>query len=85
MAFVYSRGNIILKGPNGERCRLKAGIIGPVPEWAVNTPYFEALVKDGKIVVTAGKKDSAIEAEVKTSEVKEKARTKAAIKKANKE
>ena len=39
------------------RVRVKKEHVGEVPDWACKTPYFEALVNDGKIVIPASHKD----------------------------
>ena len=55
--WVYSRRNIVIPGPVGEQpLRLQKDGFGEVPEWAAETPYFQALLADGKIVLS-GKKD----------------------------
>lgn len=79
MAFVYSRGNILFRGPNGEMFRLQKDAVANVPEWAAKTAYFEALIKDGKIVTAELKKDSKIADEIIEAEVKEQEKTKALI------
>lgn len=79
MAFVYSRGNILFRGPNGEMFRLQKDAVANVPEWAAKTAYFEALIKDGKIVTAELKKDSKIADEIIEAEVKEKEKTEALI------
>lgn len=49
--FVLSKRNIILPAPDGSAAvRLRAGMMETVPDWAAETDYFRALVKDGKIV-----------------------------------
>ena len=51
--FVLSKRNIILPAPDGSAdVRLRAGRRETVPDWAAETPYFKALVRDGKIVPT---------------------------------
>ena len=48
---VLSKRNIIIPAPDGSTSvRLRAGLMEKIPDWAVNTPYFRALVLDGKIV-----------------------------------
>ena len=50
--FILSRRNIILSTVSGdETLQVKAGWLGEVPDRFCNTPYFRALVKDGKISV----------------------------------
>lgn len=49
--FVLSKRNIVLPAPDGSAAvRLRAGMMETVPDWAAETDYFRALVKDGKIV-----------------------------------
>ena len=50
---IFSKRNIVIPGPSGEKFRIKKGFIGPVPDWAAKTPYFQALQRDGKIVSVA--------------------------------
>lgn len=48
---VLSKRNIIIPAPDGSTAvRLRAGLMEIIPDWAANTPYFRALVRDGKIV-----------------------------------
>ena len=49
---VYSKRNIILPGPDGQKFRLKKDCIGPVPEWAEKSAYLKALAADKKVVIT---------------------------------
>lgn len=56
--FVYSKCNVILPSLDGSiRVKVKKEHVGEVPDWACKTPYFEALVNDGKIVIPASHKD----------------------------
>jgi len=56
-AFIVSNRNIVIPGPAGaEPCRLTRGYMGPVPDWVPKTAYFKALVSDGKIVLSQGRK-----------------------------
>ena len=73
--FVLSKRNIEISAPDGSAViRLRAGAMATVPDWAVNTEYFKALVADGK-VVPSGKSDKATQAaaekKVKTRRGKE--------------
>ena len=73
--FVLSKRNIILPAPDGSAAvRLRAGMMETVPDWAAETPYFKALVRDGKIV-PSGTSDretqTAAEKKVKTRRGKE--------------
>lgn len=72
---VLSKRNIIIPAPDGSTSvRLRAGLMETVPDWAVGTPYFQALVADGKLV-PSGKSDrstqAAAEKKVKTRRGKE--------------
>ena len=51
--FVLSKRNIIIPAPDGSvSVRLAREQLAEVPDWAAKTDYFQALVKDGKIVLT---------------------------------
>ena len=73
--FVLSKRNIVIPGPDGSAAvRLARGQMSTVPDWAADTPYFKALVADGKLVPTGtGDKDTqaADEKKVKTRRGKE--------------
>lgn len=59
---VLSKRNIIIPAPDGSTAvRLRAGLMEIVPDWAVKTLYFKALVKDGKIV-PSGRSDKEAQA-----------------------
>lgn len=75
MAFVYSRGNILFRGANGEQYSIKKDAVAMVPEWVEKTPYYAALIKDGKLVAAEAKKDSVVADEIVKGEAKEKAKT----------
>ena len=65
--FVVSKRNIEIPAPDGSTVvRLRAGLMETVPDWAVNTEYFKALVGDGKIVPSDKSDRSAAEKKVKT-------------------
>lgn len=56
--FILSNRNIVLCTRNGDESRLiRRGFIGEVPDRFCNSPYFDALVKEGKIVLSATTKD----------------------------
>ena len=55
--FAVSKRNILLPGPNGERFFLKKDCEGPVPGWAEHSSYFQALVEDGKVILSASGTD----------------------------
>lgn len=73
--FVLSKRNIIIPAPDGSQSiRLAREQLTDVPDWAVETDYFRALVKDGKIVPTDKSDKStqeAAEKKVKTRRGKE--------------
>lgn len=52
---VVSKRNILLPGPDGETFHMPRDYMGPVPDWAEKSAYFQALVSDGKVIVSAGK------------------------------
>ena len=59
---VLSKRNIVIPAPDGSTSvRLRAGPMETVPGWAVKTPYFQALVADGKIV-PSGRSDKEVQA-----------------------
>ena len=73
--FVLSKRNIIIPAPDGSTAvRLAREQLAEVPDWAVKTEYFQALVADGKIV-PSGRSDksaqAASEKKVKTRRGKE--------------
>ena len=72
---VLSKRNIVIPAPDGSTAvRLRAGLMETVPDWAVKTPYFQALVADGKIVPsdrTDKSAQAAAEKKVKTRRGKE--------------
>lgn len=64
--FILANRNIILPDKSGvSSFMVKSGALCEVPDQFCDTPYFYALVKDGKIAVPAGKKDSQV---IKASE-----------------
>ncbi len=61
--FVFSSRNVILPSPDGSRAfPVSRGFVGEIPDWAADTDYFRALVKDGKISLPASHKDRDVEA-----------------------
>ena len=72
---VLSKRNIVIPAPDGSTAvRLRAGLMETVPDWATKTPYFQALVRDGKIVPSDRSDKSAqaaAEKKVKTRRGKE--------------
>lgn len=73
--FVLPKRNIEIPAPDGSTAvRLARGQMSTVPDWAVDTPYFKALVADGK-VVPSGTSDretqAAAEKKVRTRRGKE--------------
>ena len=60
--FIASKRNIILPSPDGKRhCRVSRDYVGEIPDWAAETDYFCALVKDGKISVPESHSDADVE------------------------
>ena len=60
--FVLSNRNVILPSPDGSRaCPVSRGFVGEIPDWAADTDYFRARVKDGKISLPASHKDRDVE------------------------
>lgn len=60
--FVFSSRNVILPSPDGSRAfPVSRGFVGEIPDWAADTDYFRALVKDGKISLPASHKDTDVE------------------------
>lgn len=56
--FIAAKRNILLPSPDGSRTHFVGrGFVGEIPGWAAQTPYFQALVKDGKIVLPESGKD----------------------------
>lgn len=51
---VFSKRNIIIPGPNGEKFRLNKDQGATLPAWAENLPYLKALEKDGKVILSDG-------------------------------
>lgn len=51
--FVLSKRNVIIPAPDGSTAvALRRDVMTDIPEWAAQTNYFQALVRDGKIVPT---------------------------------
>lgn len=73
--FVLSKRNIVIPAPDGSTTvRLARGQMSTVPSWAANTPYFKALVADGKLVPSGTsdrEEQAAAEKKVKTRRGKE--------------
>ena len=60
--FVLPKRNIILPSPDGSvSVRLARDVMTNVPDWATETGYFQALVRDGK-VVPSGRSDKSAQA-----------------------
>lgn len=71
--FVVANRNIILPSADGaQEYLLPRGYIGSIPDWAAATPYFAALVQDGKIGVPEGRKDAEVERAAKAPARKKK-------------
>lgn len=61
--FIYSNRNVILRSQDGAQSYpVHRGFVGEIPEWAGDTDYFRALVKDGKISLPASHKDKDVQA-----------------------
>lgn len=61
--FIYSDRNVILRSRDGAQAYpVRRGFVGEVPDWAGDTDYFRALVKDGKISLPASHKDRDVQA-----------------------
>ena len=59
--FIYCKRNLILPSADGTvKKQLKKEFIGEIEDVFCRTPYFSALVADGKIIVT-GKTDKALD------------------------
>lgn len=73
--FVLPKRNIILPSLDGSvSVRLARDVMTNVPDWATETGYFQALVREGKIVPsgTSDKEEQkAVEKKVKTRRGKE--------------
>ena len=51
--FVLCKRNVIIPAPDGSTAvALRRDVMTDIPEWAAQTNYFQALVRDGKIVPT---------------------------------
>ena len=61
--FIYSNRNVVLRSRDGaQACPVRRGFVGEIPDWAGDTDYFRALVKDGKISLPASRKDRDVQA-----------------------
>ena len=49
---VFSKRNIVIPGPDGQKFLLKKAGIGPVPVWAEKSAYLMALASVGKFGIT---------------------------------
>lgn len=68
--FIMSRRNIELPCKDGAQIhRVAKDFVGEIPDWAAGTPYFRALVADGKIVVPASTKDKDLTAAEEESDL----------------
>ena len=79
---IVSKRNIVIPSPDGKTSfTLHRDFVGEVPTWVSKTDYFKALVDDGKIIVSKGKKEKDIEAAAKAAaEAKAKAEAEAKAK-----
>lgn len=56
--FIMAKRNVILPSKDGtQKHAVKRDYVGEIPDWAADTDYFRALVKDGKIAVPESTKD----------------------------
>lgn len=56
--FVMVKRNVILPSRDGSKKHaVSRDYVGDIPDWATETAYFRALVRDGKIVVPDSTKD----------------------------
>lgn len=56
--FIMSKRNVILPSKDGKQQHsVSRDYIGEIPDWAADTEYFQALVRDGKIVIPDSRKD----------------------------
>ena len=70
--FVMSNCNVIIPSPDrSDSIRLFRGQGGEAPAWVAKTAYFKALVADGKLIVSNGKKGRPKEEGEKTAGEKE--------------
>lgn len=61
--FIYSNRNVILRSQDGAQAYpVRRGFVGEIPNWAGDTDYFRALVKEGKITLPASHKDKDVQA-----------------------
>lgn len=61
--FIYSNRNVILRSQDGAQSHpVRRGFVGEIPDWAGDTDYFRALVKDGKISLPASHRDKDVQA-----------------------
>ncbi len=59
---VLAKRNILLPDLTGATVLpLRRGEFTELPAWAAETPYFQALVRDGKISVPEGRRDAALQ------------------------
>lgn len=55
--FITSKNHVLIPGTDGrEAVRIPRSYVGNVPDWVGGTAYFQALVKDGKIILSEGGK-----------------------------
>lgn len=63
--FIKASRNIELPAPDGSAIHfVPRDFMGNVPDHFCQTPYFDALVKDGKIVLPSSTKDKAVDTAV---------------------
>lgn len=60
--FIMANRNINLPNmDHSEVCKVARGFVGNIPDHFAKTPYFKALVRDGKIVVPKSTADKAVQ------------------------
>ncbi len=53
--FIVSKRNLIIPGEKGrEEVSIARDFMGEVPDWVGGSAYFQALVKDGKVLLSEG-------------------------------
>lgn len=67
--FILANRNIELPTPDwSERYTVRRGFLGDVPDRFCQTSYFDALVRDGKIVLPASHEDKSVDAAAESGE-----------------
>ena len=58
---VLSRGNFLIRANDGTSCLIKKDVLANIPDWVATQPFFQALCREGRIVVTETTKDKDVE------------------------